>query len=638
MSAADEAEQSISQALSQIDDRLAQQPSSDEQRKLLEAKQILALQLAEISTAGLDAGARAVSAAAAQLQQVIANANGIDLADYWFKLQDALRGIGMKTVPSPLPNEDASRTGLTADQIADAMKKIAAVESVTPSLSAPARQALDSAYEFLTTAFRCIAQGSSADAAAAVTEALQQLQGAVDLGAAGVDPIRQILGGTVGEDLNKSPPVANISAFSSSSGALNVNQPNRDLSLLHPMMRDRAQKVLAACAQQQLPFRIFEAWRAPERQQFLYEQGRSRPGGIVTYARAWESYHQYGLAADFVLYNDGQANPWSWDDAGAKKSLWDSLHKIGKSLDLEPLGFERPHLQVAGLKIGDLEAGVIPDGGDQSWLTNFEAAVSRWSGSPPAPNLGTRTDVSQPRPPLIGSPSLGWSKCPTVGVSDWHSQFDGQQWRFDQNGVYLPSSSEPVRSPGAPITVQAILAIYGSQICKSSIVHGVPPELIVMTIGAETGIYRSVDFTGPKTFRWEPAVLVTDVMPHTYGDYSAGPMQTLATTAREIIQDLGLSYKPMQIAPYYDNQPDPEPAANPLYDGAVNIDLGTAEIRSRLRTSGFDPVLVAACFNAGGLYSTTANDWHLRSQGDHINRAIQWFGDACFVLSSLRAV
>ena len=131
----------------------------------------------------------------------------------------------------------------------------------------------------------------------------------------------------------------------------NVASPDRDLSLLHPMMRVRAQKVLAACAQQQLPFRIFEAWRAPERQQYLYEQGRSRSGGIVTYSRAWESYHQYGLAADFVLYYDGKPNPWSWDDTGSNKPLWDTLHQIGRGFGLEPLGFETPHLQVAGLRI-----------------------------------------------------------------------------------------------------------------------------------------------------------------------------------------------------------------------------------------------------------------------------------------------
>lgn len=672
MSAADDAEEAISLALSQIDDRLAEEPPNAEKAKLLQAKKALGLQLAEIAESGMDAGAKVVAAAAAKLQQVIANANSMPFSDYLSKLQDALTGIGIAPSPVRPPPTPAPST-LTSDQIADAMKKITAIQSAAPPPSAATKQSLDAAYQALTSAFGHIVQGDVAAASAAVEDAAKQLQAASASGVANADAIQQILAGVASKPIGAAPeqkqPSATGGGKSSgagkpqpkpapkspspsagpqpqigsppsapSTGPVDPTKPNRDVALLHPMMRDRAQKVLAACAQQQLPFRIFEAWRAPERQQYLYEQGRSRPGGVVTYARAWESYHQYGLAADFVLYYDGQSNPWSWEDGGPNKSLWDALHQIGKGFGLEPLGFETPHLQIAGLKIGDLEGGMIPDGGDQTWSSNFQAAVNRWTGSPPAPKLGSRaTSVDQTRPPLSRQP-LDWSSCPTVGLSDWHSQFGGQQWRFDHDGVYLSSSSAPIRSLGAPTTAQAILTTYGSQICKSSITHGVPPELIVMTIGAESAVYRSVDFTGPKTFRWEPAVLVSDISPPTYGDYSAGPMQTLATTARDIIKRLGLSYQPMQIAPYWAQEPDPAPASNPLYDGTVNIDLGTAEIRSRLKTSGFDPVLVAACFNAGGLYSTDANAWHLRTQGDHINRAVQWFGDACFVLSSLRAM
>jgi hypothetical protein len=89
--------------------------------------------------------------------------------------------------------------------------------------------------------------------------------------------------------------------------------------------------------------------------------------------------------------------------------------------------------------------------------------------------------------------------------------------------------------------VQAILDLYGQEIQKAATDYGVAPELIVMTIATETGFARSWDFTGPRTFRWEPHVGVNDVTPHTVGDYSAGPMQTLATTAREVIHNMGLT-------------------------------------------------------------------------------------------------
>src|SRR5580704_9087892 len=211
---------------------------------------------------------------------------------------------------------------------------------------------------------------------------------------------------------------------------------------------------------------------------------------------------------------------------------------------------------------------------------------------------------------------LNWANAPRMDAGDWHSKFGGQEWRYDDQGIYLRDQpATPRRSSGNPLTCTAILATYGEDIFKASVAHGVPPELIVMTIAAETGIYRASSFTGPKTFRWEPGVTVTDVNPHTNGDYSAGPMQTLATTARDIIKRLHLPYdSPFKVAPYYSVKPNSAPDENPLYGGPVNIDLGTAEIRSNLHASGFDPILVAACYNHGSLAQSNAahqNPWNL---------------------------
>jgi peptidoglycan LD-endopeptidase CwlK len=409
---------------------------------------------------------------------------------------------------------------------------------------------------------------------------------------------------------------------------MSVTTANRDTALLHPIMRRGAEAVLADCQGAGLPLRIFEAWRSPERQRYLYEQGRTRPGSIVTYAKAWQSYHQYGLAADFVGYVNGG---WTWD---LPQATWNQLHAFGAAHGLERLGFETPHLQLAGLTSGDLMDGVWPDGGDASWQNNLANAISNWHGDPPAPPMPTE-EVQ--RPSLIPR-DANWSQTPTVGSSDWHSKFGGQEWRFDDKGVYLRGDpTTPLRTPGAPITIQAIVDIYGRDIQKAAIDYQIAPELIVMTIATETGFARPWNFTGPRTFRWEALVPVTDVTPPTVGDYSAGPMQTLATTAREVIRKMHLNYPdPFQVALYYPTNPDPAPANHPLYAGPANLDIGTAELKSRWSKTGPDPILVAAAFNAGGLYASTQNSWHLRSHGDHLDRAAKWFGDACFVLASLR--
>lgn len=409
---------------------------------------------------------------------------------------------------------------------------------------------------------------------------------------------------------------------------MSVNTANRDLALLHPLMREKAQAVLADCQQAGLPLRVFEAWRSPERQRFLFAKGRTTPGPIVTYAKAWQSYHQYGLAADFVGFIDGN---WTWNLPDA---TWRKLHRFGENHGLEKLGFETPHLQVVGLKIGDLMDGDWPEGEDDSWSRNIADAISRWDGEPSAPPLPAD---GNDRPPFSAS-AVDWSSTPTVQNADWTSMFNGQEWRVDAKGVYLRlRPSIPQRTPGAPTTCQSILALYGIAIHKASLAYSVPPELIVMTIATETAFARNWDFTGPRTFRWEPHVLVKDVSPQTHGDYSAGPMQTLATTAREVIRDMDLDYPdPFKVAPYFAAKPEPSPARNPLYSGDANIDLGTAEIKTRWQKTGSNPILVAAAFNAGGLYRSDQNVWHIRSANDHIDRAAAWFGDACFVLAPLR--
>jgi peptidoglycan L-alanyl-D-glutamate endopeptidase CwlK len=46
---------------------------------------------------------------------------------------------------------------------------------------------------------------------------------------------------------------------------------------------------------------LLEGWRSPQRQAMLAAKGSN-----VTMAGAWQSYHQYGLAADCAFYRDGK--------------------------------------------------------------------------------------------------------------------------------------------------------------------------------------------------------------------------------------------------------------------------------------------------------------------------------------------
>jgi peptidoglycan L-alanyl-D-glutamate endopeptidase CwlK len=84
---------------------------------------------------------------------------------------------------------------------------------------------------------------------------------------------------------------------------------------------------------------MFEGYRSPSRQQWLYEQGRSRDGKIVTYAKPWESFHQYGLAVDIVGFLNKK---WDWNID------YDKVTAIFKEHGFESLKFEKPHFQITG--------------------------------------------------------------------------------------------------------------------------------------------------------------------------------------------------------------------------------------------------------------------------------------------------
>lgn len=158
----------------------------------------------------------------------------------------------------------------------------------------------------------------------------------------------------------------------------------RDTALehLHPTFREKVQVLTQMFRDEQLPFKLFEGFRTPHRQRDLYAQGRTQTGPIVTKAQPWSSHHQYGVAGDFVLFINGN---WSWDDTGERRQWWSQLHALAQRIGLEPLSFEKPHLQLQNVHIADLRAGRYPTGGDEAWADNVEDAIHAWSGTPAAP-------------------------------------------------------------------------------------------------------------------------------------------------------------------------------------------------------------------------------------------------------------
>ena len=63
-----------------------------------------------------------------------------------------------------------------------------------------------------------------------------------------------------------------------------------------------------------MDFGVASGYRTAEEQNELYQQGRTKPGNIVTYMDGYnkKSYHQSGNAVDIYAYKNGKA---SWEVA-----------------------------------------------------------------------------------------------------------------------------------------------------------------------------------------------------------------------------------------------------------------------------------------------------------------------------------
>ncbi len=167
-----------------------------------------------------------------------------------------------------------------------------------------------------------------------------------------------------------------------------TSRRDQDLSKLHPIVRAAVSATLATLQGEGVPFRVFEAFRTPERQAALYAQGRTAPGSIVTKAQSWQSYHQYGLAVDLVLFRD---NGWNWSDAGADAGSWTRMHEVAALNGLRHLDFETPHVEFDGPDWRRLQQGLdFPAGGDETWFDAVSEAAARWKstgGAPAAPPI-----------------------------------------------------------------------------------------------------------------------------------------------------------------------------------------------------------------------------------------------------------
>lgn len=95
------------------------------------------------------------------------------------------------------------------------------------------------------------------------------------------------------------------------------------ISNLHPEIREITKDFIEAAKAHGIELKITFGMRTFAEQQVLYDQGRTKPGKIVTKAKPGQSFHNYGLAIDVVPIVNGKAD---WES-----KLWQKIGQIGKA-------------------------------------------------------------------------------------------------------------------------------------------------------------------------------------------------------------------------------------------------------------------------------------------------------------------
>lgn len=136
---------------------------------------------------------------------------------------------------------------------------------------------------------------------------------------------------------------------------------SRSIDDLRPDVAQKCRDTLARCAVAGIDIIITSTYRDHESQGALYAQGRTKPGRIITNARAGYSFHNYRVAFDVVPMRHGKC---VWGTKGDDLELWQRVGGLGESCGLEWAGRwktfrEFPHFQLPGLTIANLAANNV---------------------------------------------------------------------------------------------------------------------------------------------------------------------------------------------------------------------------------------------------------------------------------------
>jgi peptidoglycan L-alanyl-D-glutamate endopeptidase CwlK len=140
---------------------------------------------------------------------------------------------------------------------------------------------------------------------------------------------------------------------------MSIQIPDRDYGHLFPEFRRRLQQVTLEMHERTgYEWHMVEGYRSAARQTYLYAQGRTRPGPVITWLKS-PLWHGAGLAADMAPIRNGKV----W--YAAPRKLWEQLLATGKQHGMSNPAFRRGdlgHLQLSDPHLRELALAWIKRG------------------------------------------------------------------------------------------------------------------------------------------------------------------------------------------------------------------------------------------------------------------------------------
>jgi peptidoglycan L-alanyl-D-glutamate endopeptidase CwlK len=154
---------------------------------------------------------------------------------------------------------------------------------------------------------------------------------------------------------------------------------SRDENYLHPVLKKSWHELKYRAKHKNIDLILTSTYRDGEYQDYLYSQGRTRPGNIVTNAKSGESIHNYGLSFDFApIELDGNIN---WSSSNKK---WNISGEIWMNMGGDWGGIwntlvDLAHCEFTGeLTINDLQKGLYLDNNiKMKWEIEMEEILKK---------------------------------------------------------------------------------------------------------------------------------------------------------------------------------------------------------------------------------------------------------------------